>query len=354
MALGLVLLLAISALVTNAAAVQGRVQTTVVFSGYTWDVKSTGWLMGPGPNLWSDDLSNVRVDESGALRLALTQEGDEWYCSEVSLQRSLGYGRYVFTVSSRVDLLEPGVMGALFIYEDDAHEIDIEFTGAREAQYVVQPHYERGNLRSFDLDLEGDFTTHVIDWSPDRIVFSSYHGHFLDVPEEGLPIARWIYTGDDFPRAGEERLHINLWFRDGAAPSGPEEMVVNGFQFIPPRTARRGHLFPRTNLWMSPSLTRPMQEVEGAASLGAAEILGADAEGLPRVLGLTDISNKKRLVGELPRLEDVEGCPEGCDPDAHHHRELVHEHPAVLEDAPCAQVVEEGEVLEVAQVPEAS
>jgi len=35
MALGLVLLLAISTLVTNAAAVQGRAQSTVVFSGYT-------------------------------------------------------------------------------------------------------------------------------------------------------------------------------------------------------------------------------------------------------------------------------------------------------------------------------
>lgn len=233
MALGLVMLLAISTLVTNAAAVQGRARSTVVFSGYTWDVKSTGWLMGPGPNLWSDDLSNVRVDESGALRLALTRRGGEWYCAEVSLQRSLGYGRYVFTVSSRVDLLEPGVMGALFVYEDDAHEIDIEFTGAGEAQYVVQPHYERGNLRGFDLDLEGDFTTHVIDWSPNRIVFSSYHGHYLNDPEEGRLIARWTYTGDNIPRAGEERLHINLWLRDGAAPSGPEEMVVSGFQFIP-------------------------------------------------------------------------------------------------------------------------
>ncbi len=231
MALGLVMLLAISTLVTNAAAVQGRVQTTVVFSGYTWDVKSPRWLMGPGPNLWSDDTSNVRVDESGALRLALTQEGGEWYCAKVSLQRSLGYGRYVFTVSRRVDLLEPGVMGALFIYEDDSNEIDIEFTGAGKAQYVVQPHYEKGNLRSFDLDMEGDFTTHVIDWSPDRIVFSSYHGHYLNDTEEGSLIARWTYTGDDIPRAGKERLHINLWLKDGEAPSGPEEMIISGFQF---------------------------------------------------------------------------------------------------------------------------
>ena len=60
---------------------------------------------------------------------------------------------------------------------------------------------------------------------------------------------------------------------------------------------------------------------------------------------------KRCLESQLPLLEDVEGRHEGCDPDAQNHSELVHGYPPVLEDAPRAQVVEDREFLEEAQIP---
>ncbi|NEU73400.1 hypothetical protein PI95_012690 [Hassallia byssoidea VB512170] len=44
---------------------------TINFSGYVWEVRSSG-DGGPGPNHWSSD--NVWVDQDGYLHLKITQQ----------------------------------------------------------------------------------------------------------------------------------------------------------------------------------------------------------------------------------------------------------------------------------------
>ena len=103
---------------------------TIRFSGYNWKVKS-GSHEGPGPNNW--DENNVWVDQGGYLHLKLSKQGDRWYCSEVSTEDRLGFGRYQFWVVGRVDRLDPNVVFGLFNYPtpevgpDGTNAIDIEF-----------------------------------------------------------------------------------------------------------------------------------------------------------------------------------------------------------------------------------
>src|SRR6266568_3108242 len=101
---------------------------TIEFSGNQWVVKDGGEeRRGPGPNYFSSSPENVWVDSQGQLHLKITNRNNRWYCAEVSLEKPLGYGTYEFFVNGRFDQLDPHVVDGLFLYEDDAHEIDIEF-----------------------------------------------------------------------------------------------------------------------------------------------------------------------------------------------------------------------------------
>ncbi|HYT29055.1 MAG TPA: glycoside hydrolase family 16 protein [Ktedonobacteraceae bacterium] len=118
---------------------------TIEFSGNQWVVKDGGEeRRGPGPNYFSSSPENVWVDSQGQLHLKITNRNNRWYCAEVSLEKPLGYGTYEFFVNGRFDQLDPHVVDGLFLYEDDAHEIDIEFgrwgkRSGENLQYVLQP-----------------------------------------------------------------------------------------------------------------------------------------------------------------------------------------------------------------------
>lgn len=214
-------------------------QITRSFSGYTWYVKMGNGL-GPGPNNWSASLENVWIDEEGSLHLKITNKDGLWWCAEVYLPDSLGFGKYTFTISSRIDLLDPQAVGAPFIYRDDFHEIDVEFsrwgdpTATENAQYVIQPYDYPGNLERFQITLsDAAVSTHQILWNSDLITFRSVQGTDID-SEENL-IHAWEYTGPDIPEAEGMLVHINLWLFLGMQPiSGEEqEMVVSSFLFTP-------------------------------------------------------------------------------------------------------------------------
>lgn len=209
---------------------------TVQFSGYEWAVKA-GVSLGPGPNDFSSSNDNVWVDNQARLHLKITQRDGKWYCAEVVLMQSLGYGTYNFQVSSRVDLLNKNVVGSPFIYRDDTHEMDVEFSrwgveGGPNAQFVVQPYYNPGNREQFSMALSSDASTHIIQWMADLVFFRSAQGHYID-PPAGQIIHGWDYTGGDIPAEGDELVHINLWLLDGQAPSDGKgaEMVIQGFTF---------------------------------------------------------------------------------------------------------------------------
>lgn len=210
----------------------GMPPPTLQFSGFTW-IKKHGGPRGPGGNWFSD--YNTWSDDEG-LHLRTTTDGTHWWCAEVLLDHSLGYGQYIFQLTSRVDSLDPHATFAGFVYDSTNREIDFEFTRAlgmppgNNAQYVVQPYYTPGNRYTYLTTPEAN-TSHRLLWSSDSIVFTSWSG-FDSIPNPDEIIQTWTYTGEDDPvPRGRERMRFNLWL-DGAQAQHGDEVVVRSFQFL--------------------------------------------------------------------------------------------------------------------------
>lgn len=204
----------------------------IEFAKRQWFVKS-GHRHGPGPNSWSGSEQSVWVDENGWLHLRIREENGIWYCAEVYTKEPTVYGLHRFYTVSRLDNLDQNVVFAPFLYKDDQTEIDIEFSRWGEpnpsgnAQYVVQPWDNRGNLTRFLMVLDSDHTTHTINWQADSIRFQSIYGPDAGSPDAGRLIHEWFYTGDDIPREAKQlRVHINLWLHQGHPPSDGREVEV--------------------------------------------------------------------------------------------------------------------------------
>lgn len=211
----------------------------ISFSGFDWIVRTTGEAkQGPGPNLFSDAQENVWVDEQGRLHLKIVQKGGLWYCSGVILRRSMGYGKYVFYISSDLSKLDKQVVAGLFTYKNDNEEIDIEFSrwgvaDNQDSQFAVQPSEKAGNKERYDLQLLGVQSTHAFNWQPNKIEFISLQGHGLTSGVENI-IHEWAYIGGDIPPENEERLRMNLWLFRGVAPSDlkDQEIIIEKVEFI--------------------------------------------------------------------------------------------------------------------------
>lgn len=211
----------------------------IEFSGQTWTVKS-GNARGPGPNAWSDSPESVFVDDAGDLHMKIRPINGRWHAAEIISEQAVGYGRYEFRLQTDPVAFDPNVVVGLFVYENDEEEIDIEFTRWGDpqanayAQYAIQPYFVSGNLHRFDMQLEGDYSTHIIDWTPDLITFTSIHGHYSSAPPGGL-IEQWSYAGSDIPVPSGERLHLNFWLFRGNEPlNGLEhELSVDRIDYTP-------------------------------------------------------------------------------------------------------------------------
>jgi hypothetical protein len=203
------------------------------FGGMHWIVKS-GERAGPGPNYFSEDSTNVLVRD-GELRLAITERDGRWYCGEIVLERSLGYGTYTFQFGSRVDSLDPYVVASGFIYADNGQEVDIEWSQWLAApdnmQYVIQPWSNPGNIERFGMPAVTR-STHRFQWMANAIVFTSWRGWEEYPPPDSL-IRTWTYIGGDIPTPGEERMRFNLWLVDGMSPAygRGNELIVHSFRF---------------------------------------------------------------------------------------------------------------------------
>ena len=206
----------------------------ISWSGYCWTVKIAD-LVDPGPNYFSDDTVNVMIDQEDRLHLKIDFRNNKWYCAEVVLDHSLGYGLYTFQLDSRVDSLDYNAIFAGFIYETINQEFDIEFSQRLadpfNAQYVAQPWYIPGNMEFFDMSSSSQ-TSHSFEWRPDRIVFTSWNGH-SDVPTSSTLIHTWTYTGGNIPVPGGERMIFNLYLYGGEPPiQGTEdEVTVSSFRY---------------------------------------------------------------------------------------------------------------------------
>ena len=219
---------------------------TIQFSGYTWQVKASESMAGPGPNYFSDRPQDVYVDGDGRLHLTIAQHNGKWYSTEVIGQLSPGYGKYIFHLSSPIDLLDPNAVLGMFTWDDvptdgNHREIDIEYSRWGEAdnqnaQFVVQPWNILGNLFRFNAMLTGSLSTHCMDWQPAQIVFASQQGdgNCVDSPATPL-IANLTYTGHSLPNHGAENPRINLWLVNGLPPidGQPIEVIIDRFEVTP-------------------------------------------------------------------------------------------------------------------------
>jgi hypothetical protein len=206
---------------------------TVSFAGYTWQVKSG--YGGPASNYWSDSSESVWVDNNGYLHLKIRNINGVWYCSEVFLPNSLGYGQYVFHVAGRVDSLKPNIVMGLFLYQSDRREVDIEFSRwgdpnrIENAQYVISPSKQPNNMHRFTISQSVDYSTHIIDWVGRSVNFRSMEG--------ASALQEWAYQNpaNRILQEGRERLHINLWLCGTrlAGVSYEQEIVITGFEFTP-------------------------------------------------------------------------------------------------------------------------
>lgn len=210
----------------------------IVWGGLTWDIKTSRAVVGPGPNIFA--RNNVSVDTSGALHLRIAKDtSGAWTCAEIIGPASYGYGTYTFTLGSAVDALDANVVLGLFTWSDKApyahRELDIEVArwgntaDTTNAQYVVQPYDVVNHLRRFTVPQTATASsTHRFSWHPGQVTWESYDAY-------GGLIASYEYKGSDVPKPGDERVHLNLWLFNGAAPlnGSAVDVVVRSFSFAP-------------------------------------------------------------------------------------------------------------------------
>lgn len=215
---------------------------SIHFSGYEWWIKASIVKIGPGPNYFSDTPENVWVDDEDQLHLKITNRNGKWYCAEVILNESLGYGKYIFKVGSKIGQINENAVLGLFTwdsYAPDEHyrEIDIEFSrwgvvNDPNAQYVVQPWNYTGNLKKWIQPTLLDSSTHSFEWRPDSISFLSVKGHETSAPYDSI-IHSWKYTGQYIPTCGGENARINLWLFRGQPPTDNSEVevIISNFRY---------------------------------------------------------------------------------------------------------------------------
>ncbi len=218
---------------------------TINFSGYVWEVRSSG-DGPPGPNHWSSD--NVWVDQDGYLHLKITQQNGIWYCAELFTTTSIGFGEYEFYVINRIDLFDPNIVFGLFNYPtppigpDGTNEIDIEIARWGNSKYpngnfTVFPAVPglHQDSHTFNFSLNGTYTTQRFVWTSNEVYFQSLHGHGNDQQQK---IADWSYKPKENSQYIPQQplpIHINLWLFQGQRPTDAQfvEVIVSKFQFTP-------------------------------------------------------------------------------------------------------------------------
>lgn len=218
---------------------------TLSFSGYTWTVTSSGTAtQGPGPNHFNS--SNAWVDSNGFLHLKLAKNTTtgNWECAEVTLNQSLGYGKYQWKVEGAIDQLDKNVVFGMFNYSgNDGHdEMDIEYSRWGRANnnnldFTLYP--ATGSTQSSVettalISLTGTYTTHRITrHSATSVDFQSIAG-FHDDNTNVYAAKTWNNPPYSISTLNMPVL-MNLWLFNGVAPSNGQnvEIIIHEFKFTP-------------------------------------------------------------------------------------------------------------------------
>ena len=219
------------------------------FADFTWSVKRRDFPAGPGGNFFSDRAEDVWVDEEG-LHMTVTMRDGDWYASEVILNSSLGYGTYIFQTRGRVDVHDPNLVAAGFLWDGEAppsfRELDFEFTRwslpqqPTNAQFVVQPCNQcpgcGDNCERFTVNLadgESDLTHYLI-LSEGSVEFRTYLGEHRDrSPPASDLVHKWVHSGEDVPEPGNTAWRFNYWLNDAQPPDNGVDarFVVTDFAY---------------------------------------------------------------------------------------------------------------------------
>lgn len=181
-------------------------------SGYCWGKRDSGGkLAGPGDNYFTPD--NVAISAAGSLQLSVTKAGNGGYkAAEVFLASSLGFGDYVFSIETGPDALHPALAGAGFIYQDDEHSLNVEYSkwGSTKSN---APNYDLSVAPSGNTGkkLTGSSYTHRIRWAGAKslqgITFETW-------TSAGSLIKSWKPGAGNNFKAGGELVHFNFWMFD--------------------------------------------------------------------------------------------------------------------------------------------
>jgi hypothetical protein len=208
------------------------------FSGYDWGVRMIANDKGGTHNFF--DAKNAWTDTSGALHLQIKKLNDRWTCSEIFLNRSLGYGTYSITVRD-TSHIDPAAVFTLYTFEDSAgeqryREMDIEVSrwgdaqNKNNAQYVVQPFYTPGNVFAFAAP--SGTLTYVLQWEPGHATFKTYRGRSAGVGAR--PVSQHEFTsGIPLPGNAKPRLIFYIVATDKNPIRKPSEVVVEKFEYLP-------------------------------------------------------------------------------------------------------------------------
>jgi hypothetical protein len=207
------------------------------FGGYDWDVRTIASDRGGSTHPYSGD--NAWTDNSGALHLRISKVSDDWSCAEVVLNRSLGYGTYVMVVRD-ISQLEPAAVLSMTTFDEwggdqSYREMDAEVSRwgdastKKNAQYVVEPYYQPGNVYQFGAP--PGTLTFSMQWEAGRVKFKTVRG---DSPAGAVVISEHEFTSG-IPSPGQERLQ--LFFYVVASDKNPlqheNEVVLEKFQYLP-------------------------------------------------------------------------------------------------------------------------
>ncbi|HEY5706216.1 MAG TPA: hypothetical protein VIS96_11645 [Terrimicrobiaceae bacterium] len=250
------------------------------FAGHKWWT-NYHWSKQSGPYVWGGNNPNepvfgtvfdpylATVWESGqikGIKLEIQPPNAKytsWRTSEVVLMDNLGYGRYLVSAGTGMGTgfasLDPNVVFGVFTYQftpaplSDGPNVQREIDALEilsrghpgDAQFMLQPWDNRPPGLYFNIPQNISRITVTLDWylgtNGQKVAkFAVYKDRysFSNLPPVNQALAQLDATNKPFrdliPSHGWERFHFNLWLMHGRVPQGPQEVVVDGFEYLPP------------------------------------------------------------------------------------------------------------------------
>lgn len=208
------------------------------FSGYDWSVRTIASDKGGTNNLY--DPENAWTDTSGALHLQIKRKSGRWSCAEIFLNDSLGYGTYVVTMRD-TSRLEPAAVFSMFTFDEwnaEQHyrEMDIEVSrwgdaaNKNNAQYVIQPFYNPGNLFAFAAP-SGPLT-YLMRWESGHATFKTFRGRSTGASAT-LVSEHEFTSGVPSPGQAKARLILYVVASEKNPLQKPSEVVIEKFEYLP-------------------------------------------------------------------------------------------------------------------------